>query len=382
MREKRILRLIAAILVCLLLLPCASAFAEESETAAENSGLIDPNALQAILDAYLASHPGLELNDYRQISVGFCYTETGETWVSNPDHWYYSASLYKVPLMMILAKQEHDGLISQDTDLGGLTLATAEDYVLVYSSNPYGHKMMAVVGDGDEAAARPQYKQFSDLPDDYYVDDFYQYSFFTCQFMMDVMEELYFNEELYPHILDCLRRAQNDHYFHAVWGWQYPVAQKYGSYTSPYNGYEYNHTAGVIYTEHPFILVVMTQNMGIGEAYLRDLCKLYGDYSLSLDEKLPAWLEAQAAAAATSEPEPTPEASAEPSSEEEPASVTAEPDNSALPDTQEIKQPEEDRAGSIFLIVIGSVAALAAAFMIGAAAARRKNRVRAGRHQR
>ena len=122
--------------------------------------------------------------------------------------------------------------------------------------------------------------------------------------------------------------------------------------------------------------------MGIGEAYLRDLCKLYGDYSLSLDEKLPAWLEAQAAAAATPEPEPTPEASAEPSSEEEPASVTAEPDNTALPDAQEIEQPEDHRAGSIFLIAIGSVAALAAAFMIGAAAARRKNRVRAGRHQR
>ena len=126
MREKRILRLIAAMLVCLLLLPCASAFAEESETAAENPGLIDPNALQAILDAYLASHPGLELNDYRQISVGFCYTETGETWVSNPDHWYYSASLYKVPLMMILAKQEHDGLISQDTDLAEGLLHLAE----------------------------------------------------------------------------------------------------------------------------------------------------------------------------------------------------------------------------------------------------------------
>ena len=379
MRERTILRLLAAMLVCALLLPCAAASAEEAEPA-ELPGLIDPDALQGILDNFIATHPGLDPNDYRQISVGFCYTETGETWVSNPDHWYYSASLYKVPLMMILAKKEHDGLISQDTDLGGVTLATAEDYVLVYSSNAYGHKMMSVVGDGDEMNARPQYKQFSDLPDDYYVDDFYQYSFFTCQYMMDVMEELYFREELYPHIIDCLKRATNEHYFHAVWGWKYPVAQKYGSYTSPYNGYEYNHTAGVIYTEHPFILVVMTQNMGIGESYLQDLCKLYGDYSLSLDEKLPAWLEAKAAAEAT--PAPTEEPAAEAVSEPEQDPVSEPPVQSSAPQTPAVEPQESDRAGAVFLTVVGSVAALAAAFMIGAALARRNTKARAGSRRR
>ena len=69
------------------------------------------------------------------MSVGFCYTATGDTWYHNPDAWYYSASMYKVPVMMILAERYKAGEITDETRISGLTLAEANELILVYSHN-------------------------------------------------------------------------------------------------------------------------------------------------------------------------------------------------------------------------------------------------------
>ena len=381
MRKNGFLRFFAGLLACLLLLPGAAAFAEGvGVPEPEEDGLLDPDALQAILDQFMEERH-LENTDWRSISIGFCYTETGETWVSNPDHWYYSASLYKVPLMMLLAQREYNGEITQESKLkGGVTLATAEDYVLVYSNNEYGHLMMAEMG--GEPESRQQYRQFSTLPEDYYVDDFYTYSFFTCQFMTDVMKTLYYNQEHFPHILDCLQRAQHEHYFHAVWGGKYPVAQKYGAYTSPYNGYEYNHTAAVVYTEHPFILVVMTQNMGIGEGYLQDLARLYGEYSLSLDEPFAAWQAAREAAAATPEPEePQQPQGAEETDPAEPPAGETEPEATPAVTPAPAEPGDAPKLPTPVLAAL-AVLGLALVGVVLSAVLRPRRKVSAGRHVR
>ncbi len=47
-----------------------------------------------MLDDYISTH-GLKAEN---LSVGYVYTATGDSWYHNPDKWYYSASTYKVPV--------------------------------------------------------------------------------------------------------------------------------------------------------------------------------------------------------------------------------------------------------------------------------------------
>ena len=321
---RRILCFLLSLLV-LLSLPALSAFAEEE------SGILDAEALQSLVESFIAEKG---LNPDR-LSVGYVYTATGDTWYYNPDTWYYSASIYKVPLMMLLAQQEYNGEITRDTKLKGLPLGYAEEVILTYSHNDYAHLMMSVVAD-TEPECRDMYKQFVDLPDDYYISDFRDYSYFTARFMTQVLTTLYNNQERFPNILDCLLVAQPEHYFR-VYLSQYSIAQKYGSFRD-YSNRDWNHTAGVIYTPNPILLTIMTQDEPEPEYLIAELAKRMVDYTLELDGKLDAYRAEQENARLAAEAEAERAEEEARLAEEAAAAVTEEP-VSPMPETVPTEEP-------------------------------------------
>lgn len=277
-------------------LPCA-AFADGQDTA-QSAGngeetaepemtIFDPDELQSMVDSFIQEYSGYGVKA-DNISFAYTYLATGETWFYNPDTWYYSASMYKVPLMMILAEKEANGELTQESDVKGLTLAYAEESILVYSNNDYAHLMLNYLGTDKEA--REMYKQFSSLPDDYYDPDFIDYSYFTVRFMNDVMTTLYNAPERFPHIIDCLKRAQPTDYFHLYIDPELEVAQKYGSYK------EFNNTSGIIYTPNPVILTVMTSDLARAELVIGEAARMFVDYTYTLDGKLNSYKEEKARA--------------------------------------------------------------------------------------
>lgn len=289
------LSLLLAASVCVSL-PCA-AFADGQDTA-QSAGngeetaepemtIFDPDELQSMVDSFIQEYSGYGVKA-DNISFAYTYLATGETWFYNPDTWYYSASMYKVPLMMILAEKEANGELTQESDVKGLTLAYAEESILVYSNNDYAHLMLNYLGTDKEA--REMYKQFSSLPDDYYDPDFIDYSYFTVRFMNDVMTTLYNAPERFPHIIDCLKRAQPTDYFHLYIDPELEVAQKYGSYK------EFNNTSGIIYTPNPVILTVMTSDLARAELVIGEAAKMFVDYTYTLDGKLNSYKEEKAQA--------------------------------------------------------------------------------------
>ena len=281
-----------ALLLCFALLGGTAAFAEGESAPApqeEDYGILDPAALQQIVDDYCAEK-NLKKDD---MSVGFCYTATGDTWYWNPDAWYYSASMYKVPVMMILAERYKAGEITDETKISGLTLAQANELILVYSHNDYAHAMMHYIG--TDAECRTLYQNYASLPEDYYVQDFYDYSYFTARFMTQVMQTLYFEHERFPNVLENLLLAQPGQYFKGGIT-DVPIAQKYGNFKDSM-GRQFTHDTGVIYTDNPFILTIMTKNMGAADTVIAQFCGAFEDYARTLDEALPAYEEAQRAAA-------------------------------------------------------------------------------------
>ena len=281
------------ILVLALTAGAFPAFAEE-QSVEEQMSILDDAALTAAVENLLASYyvEGERLNS---ISFAYTYLATGDTWYYNPDEWYYPGSVYKVPMMMLMAEKEASGELSRDSDLGGYTLGEAEELILVWSNNDYAHLIRKYLG-GD-SVARPQYKKYSDLEDSYYHSDFVDYCFFTVRYMDDVMQHLYNNSENFPNIIDSLLVAMPNNFYHLKIDPSIPIAQKYGAFE------QYNANTGIIYTPNPFILTIMSDCLSYdkSEQIMADAAKLFMDYTLQLDARLAAYeqeiAEAEAAAA-------------------------------------------------------------------------------------
>ena len=360
----RIFTLFLCVLLFLSAVPLAFAEEASDERAEEPQfSVINAEELQALTEQAIEE---LRINP-ENLSIGYCYTPTGETWYYRDSDWYYSASLYKVPLMMILAEREHNGELTPESNVNGLTLEYAESAVLTWSNNTYAHLMMHYLGSDREC--REMYQQFSPMPVEDYVSNFYDYSYFTARFITDVMKTLYYEQERFPNIVECLKNAQPDHWFKRTGDNTYEIAQKYGSYE------EFNHTSGIVYTPNPFILTVMTRNCGSAESRISDLKQRFQDYTLQLDERLETAREEQAAREAE-------EARRQREEEERLALERAQAEQRASEEPEETPDaalsagPETEGVKPLF---IGGVVVLAVLAAVGIAAAARKRPVASGR---
>lgn len=263
-------------LAACVLLSCMPYAHAEGETAP----LIDAEELQSRVDAYFSQMGILP----ELVSVGYVYTPTGECWYHNADKWYYSASLYKVPLMMLLAEREAAGELTQESLLYSWPLSLVEEEVLTNSNNDIAYSVMLSIA--EPFACRSMFQRYSAIPEEEYPWEFASYSYFSARFMTDVMKTLFSEPERFPHVADCLKQAQPGHYFHLVLGDDVPIAQKYGYYHDDEDGSDWTHTAGIFYTPNPFILTVMTRYGGMGESIIGDLGALFFDYTGELDKRL------------------------------------------------------------------------------------------------
>ena len=281
-----------------------SAFAEEAtaETPAEpaaeapaaapvfEGSILDSDAITKMVEDFLAQK-GVPKD---RVGIGYCYTATGDEWFLNPDTWFYPGSMYKVPLMMILSERLREGQISEDTQIGGLDLDTVYNYILVHSNNDYAHavRKFLIDGQGGDEIWRKEAQQYARL--DKYDERYLLYCYFSPRYMTQVMETLYNDPDRFPKVMDNLLQAEQGHYFRLPDEMHpYDVAQKYGSYIDNENS-DWNHTTGIIYTPNPFIITVMTKNVGGSEQLIGQIGALFKDYTLQLDEELAAYQEEQA----------------------------------------------------------------------------------------
>ena len=206
--EKPIRRQILALLFILTAMLRAIPYAYADHDPDEmNRGVIHADEIQTMFDRYLEEN-GLSPD---LISVGYVYTETGESWYHNEDRWYYSASLYKVPLMMLYAEKEAAGELTLDSEILGMPLSYIEEEVLTYSNNDIAYSMMLNLA--EPANCRDLFCAFTDLPDDYFSWEYRAYSCFSARFMTEVMNTLYSEPERFPGIAERLKEAQPGHYF-------------------------------------------------------------------------------------------------------------------------------------------------------------------------
>ncbi len=282
---------IISLLLCAVMLVSMSiyVFAVE-ETDKNDTGIINAEELQKMFDDYTAQY-NMKANG-RSFSVGFCYLATGDTWYYNEGKWYYSASLYKVPVSMLLAEREAAGEITQETVFTNQymtgTLGTLESKAIINSNNDAGHAIVEWMGGTYAGKCADQLKKYADLPDDYYSADFESVSYYNVEFYTQVLRTLYNNPSAYPHVIEYMKQANPNAYLRTYLEGKYEIAQKYGAFeeTKTYPPKNNNHAAGIIYTPKPIDETVMTQNKKNYNNRIGEVAQMLSDYALKLDSRL------------------------------------------------------------------------------------------------
>lgn len=281
-------RLLAILLLCAMLLPGSPAYAADADTDSEKVNLSSGVEEDSILDdTVLTSKVESFLKEWdidpEQISVGYCYTATGDSWYYNGEEWFYPASMYKVPLMMLVAEKEYNGEITQDTEIHGEKLSRIEELILTHSNNDWAHIIRDYMG-GDDVW-REDAKKFAQLKEEDYDPDYLDYCYFNNMYMTQVMETLYFEKERFPNVIECLLAAEPGEYYKSTLEDKYEIAQKYGSFQDS-RGEWFNHCSAIIYTPNPCIVTVMTSNVTKYETIIAKLGDILVDYTLQLDTQL------------------------------------------------------------------------------------------------
>lgn len=224
--------------------------------------------LTALLSNFLTEN-GLNTSNF---SLAFKDLTTGETCYFNELTQMDAASTYKLPLNMLYYDMQAAGTITGDTIVPGTSTALSECHhqSLEFSNNELSEAMVNNYGSYDTLKRdERKYMTLSDAETD---NSYYHHNYYCARQMMDVAAYLYANQSQYSEALYYLKAAQPGQFFkRQITGCE--IAQKYGQRDGWLN------CAGIIYSDHPFVLAVYSHNIAGGEPVLGKAARLFYDYT-------------------------------------------------------------------------------------------------------
>ena len=251
------LRLLASLLLAALLL-CSPALADGAADALDA-------AVGALFEEYDLSE--------RNFALGFRALSDGTEYWYNADKLFETASLYKLPLNMYFYELEAAGEIASDEPIYGVPLDYCHEQSLVYSNNELSQNMIDWIG---------SYRQFKDIAFGYTgLDesergfDYYASGGFSARMMVGMLQTLWDDPETFGQEIDYLKEANPGEYLESgECGLE--IAQKYGY--EHYDGILNICIAGIVYTDEPFLITVLTRGVGWAEVLMGKLCDAFAEY--------------------------------------------------------------------------------------------------------
>lgn len=251
------LRLLASLLLAALLL-CSPALADGAADALDA-------AVGALFEEYDLSE--------RNFALGFRALSDGTEYWYNADKLFETASLYKLPLNMYFYELEAAGEIASDEPIYGVPLDYCHEQSLVYSNNELSQNMIDWIG---------SYRQFKEIAFGYTgLDesersfDYYVSGGFSARMMVGMLQTLWDDPDTFGQEIDYLKEANPGEYLESgECGLE--IAQKYGY--EHYDGILNICIAGIVYTDEPFLITVLTRGVGWAEVLMGELCDAFAEY--------------------------------------------------------------------------------------------------------
>ena len=251
------LRLLASLLLAALLL-CSPALADGAADALDA-------AVGALFEEYDLSK--------RNFALGFRALSDGTEYWYNADKLFETASLYKLPLNMYFYELEAAGELEPDGAVYGIPLGFFHEQSLEFSNNELSQAMLDWIG---------SYREFKDIAFGYTgLDDslrdmeYYACGGFSARMMVGMLQTLYDDPDTFGEAISYLKDAQPGQYLESG-DCGLEVAQKYGY--EHYDGVLNICIAGIVYTEEPFLITVLTRGVGRADELMGKLCDAFAEY--------------------------------------------------------------------------------------------------------
>ena len=224
----------------------------------------------------------------KNITLGYYNTVTGEEHYYGEDQYLVSASMFKIPLNMIVADKIHNGELTWDTEISGFTLGYLQYKSIVQSDNERAMTLMNYLGGYSlfKGLQIPYLGEgadpITDLGWTYQTDNFY-----TPRQICSCLKMLYDEPDRFAGIVENMLEAEPFKYFRQ-YERRYPIAQKYGfvEQNEMYGVHSYVNDCAIVYSDMPFIIVMFTDNIPQGYDVMGEYAVLMTDYTnFRLDEK-------------------------------------------------------------------------------------------------
>ena len=267
MNRKTLISLFAALTMLLSFYSGSfSAYAEDYvpellPSPAADGHLIDGDTLTKFFDEYL--HENYCDNENQCLSIAVWCPDTDEYWYYNPDVWMYGVNWYRLPVSMYLAEKVSKGELTMDSVVNGITLEYAINTALAAASNPSASSMVLYLGGNMTTNCADLTTGYANLPDSYFVADYYQENAYTARLMLEITKTLYLGgEERFPLVEESMKDAMPEDFFKRDWNvaHDWVIAQTSAAYWGEGAGDRVNCT-GIIYTPSPILLTVMMKNI-------------------------------------------------------------------------------------------------------------------------
>lgn len=210
------------------------------------------------------------------VAVGYKNLVTGETALFHEDYFAFEASLYKLPLNMYWAEKVYEGEITMDEPVGNNTLEYVQRRSLVNSNNPLSERLVEKIGSFSDF--RRIAGRFYGMTEEEIEEPDYLKKRTNCvSRLLCCLEMLYDEPERYPGVLECMMEAQPTEFFRTFED-RFPIAQKYGSVADFSVSFPVN-AAGILYTDDPFLLVVLSEQKSLSSKTIGILAQRLCDYT-------------------------------------------------------------------------------------------------------
>lgn len=284
------LRRSAAILLTLVLLslcPLAAVSAaqeDKPERAFSYEGDFETDGLGGVIERYLEKHS----LGASTIAIGWYDLTSGEEYYYGADTFLHGGSTYKLPLAMLYVDRIAAGEISPEQKLGSYPLEEDLYRMIANSDNHVADVLKNALGLSSNELSR-RLAQYSGLDPDTLPRAYFG-GCFSPRFLIGTLRTLYDNSDKYSQILEYMKEARPDTFLSLYRG-ETEVAHKYGSIPS------YLCDSGIVYTERPFLMTVLTHNLPGGMTTISELGAIAMDYA--------AYLAAQPIPTPSPTPQPT-----------------------------------------------------------------------------
>lgn len=201
---------------------------------------------------------------------------TGVEYRFNDHAFFFAASTYKLPLNLYYYELEQEGTLSPSSTVGGMSLSNAHYQSLVWSNNDVSQSMIYNLG--NFRTYKEKMRKYFTMKDEEIDSSYYTGNYYCTSMMLDALRYLYERREDFQEQLEYMKQAQPGQYFKLYAG-DTEIAHKYGYYYNAQKNVESINDAGILYTPHPFLLAVYTQNAGNGTEVLGRVCERLIQYS-------------------------------------------------------------------------------------------------------